>query len=146
MKRFILLSLCVGAIIYSISLLSCSSVSAQAFTEKVYTVAERQPEYPGGPTALSFYLAENIRIPNALLRKSYNTGPISTKFIIDNLGYIHDVRVTTKPLDKKTQKKIQGFLTSIITAVEKMPRWQPGEVGGKPVAVFYTLPIEVSMR
>ncbi|MBD2754777.1 energy transducer TonB [Spirosoma validum] len=146
MKRFVLVLLCLGAIASLSSLFSCSSVFAQSLNEKVYTIAERQPEYPGGPTALSLYLAENIRIPNALLRKNFNTGPISAKFIVDNLGFVHDVRITTKPLDKKAQKRMQGYLTSIITAVEKMPRWQPGEVGGKPVAVFYTLPIEVNLQ
>lgn len=134
-----------AAIIASTHLFFYANVAAQSRTDKVYTIAEQQPEYPGGKAALSLYLAENIRIPGALIRKNYNTGPISAKFIVDDLGYIHDVRITTKPLDKKTQKRIEGYLTSIITAVEKMPRWQPGEVGGKPVPVFYTLPIEVNI-
>lgn len=129
-----------------ICLFFCSGVAvAQVRKNQVYTVAEQQPQFPGGPVALSRYLAENIRIPGALIRKNYNTGPVAAKFIIDELGYVHDVRVTTKPLDKKTLKGMQGFMAAIITAVEKMPRWEPGEVAGKPVAVFYTLPIEVSM-
>lgn len=121
-------------------------VAAQAPSQKVYTVAEQQPEYPGGNTALSRYLAATIRIPGALVRKNYDMGPVAAKFIIDELGYIHDVRVTTKHLDKKTLKVMQGYMTSIITAVEKMPRWQPGEVAGKPVSVFYTLPIDVTIQ
>ncbi len=143
MKRVIPALVCLATIAYS-SLFSSLS-AAQSRNEPVYTVAERQPEFPGGKMALSLYLAENIRVPGALIRKNYDTGPIAAKFIIDNLGYIRDVRVTTKPLDKKTLKGMQGFMTSIITAVEKMPRWRPGEVDGKPVAVFYTLPIEVNM-
>ena len=123
-----------------------STAVAQSRIEKVYTVAERQPEFPGGKAALSRYLADNIRVPGSLVRKNYNTGPVAAKFIVDEFGYLHDIRITTKPLDKKTEKGMQGFMTNIITAIEKMPRWEPGEVGGKRVPVFYTLPIEVTMQ
>ncbi|MBD2702568.1 hypothetical protein IC229_18110 [Spirosoma sp. BT702] len=122
--------------------------AAYTQTEKrlVYTVVERQPEFPGGSVALSRYLAATIKVPNALVRKNYNTGPVAAKFIIDELGYVRDVRVTTKPLDKKAKKGMQAFMANIIAAVEQMPRWEPGEVDGKHVAVFYTLPIEVNMQ
>lgn len=133
-----------------LGLLTClflsSDATAQAKIEKVYTVAEQQPEFPGGPVALSRYLAQNIRVPGVLVRKSYNTGPVAARFIIDELGYVRDIRVITKPLDKKMRKGMEGFMANIITAVEKMPRWNPGEVGGKPVPVFYTLPIEVNIQ
>ncbi len=130
-----------------ISLLTPSSVAvAQSQTQKVYTIPERQPEFPGGKAALSRYLAETIRVPGSLARKNYDTGPVSAKFIIDEVGYVHDIRITTKPLDKKMQKGMQAFMTNIIAAIEKMPRWEPGQVDGKRVAVFYTLPIEVTMQ
>ncbi len=114
--------------------------------ELVYTVAEQEPEFPGGKAALSRYLAQNIRFPSSLTRKNYNTGPVAARFIVDKDGTVRDVRVTTKPLDKKMQKGMQEFMATIIAAVEKMPRWRPGQVGGESVAVFYTLPIEVNMQ
>ncbi|GAB3899758.1 energy transducer TonB [Spirosoma agri] len=119
---------------------------AQSNSKLVYTVVEQQPEFPGGKAALSRYLAETIRFPSSLMRKNYNTGFVSAKFIIEKDGSVRDVRITTKPLDKKAQKGMQDFMTTIITAVEQMPRWQPGEVKGQPVAVFYTLPIEVNVQ
>ncbi len=123
-----------------------AEASAQAPGELVYTVVERQPEFPGGKAALSQYLASNIRFPSSLMRKNYNTGPVSAKFIIDKSGAVRDVRVTTRPLDKNMQKGMQEFMTTIIAAIEKMPRWRPGQVDGQSVAVFYTLPIEVNMQ
>ena len=125
-------------------LMTHSSAAAQSRTRMVYTVAEQQPEFPGGKAALSSYLAENIRVPSSLKLENDGTEPIAAKFIIDELGYVHDIRITTKPLDKKKQRSMRTFMTNIIAAIEKMPRWEPGEVGGKRVAVFYTLPIEVS--
>ncbi len=145
MNRFVSTLLLLATIMFPFLLLSSGAV-AQSRSEKVYTVPERQPEFPGGKAALSLYLAENIKIPGALVRKNYNTGPVAAKFIVDELGYVHDVRITMKPLDKKIEKGMQAFMTNIIAAVEKMPRWEPGEVGGKHVSVFYTLPIEVNMN
>lgn len=119
---------------------------AQSRGELVYTTVEQQPQYPGGKAALRQYLAQNIRFPSSLMRKNQDTGPVAAKFIVDRDGTVRDVRVTTKPLDKSRQKGMQEFMATIIAAVEKMPRWQPGRVGGQPVAVFYVLPIEVDMQ
>ncbi|MFD2573702.1 energy transducer TonB [Spirosoma soli] len=126
--------------------LSNTDSRAQSRSELVYTTAEREPEFPGGKAALSQYLAQNIRYPNSLARKNYSTGPVAAKFIIDKDGSIRDVRITTKPLDKENRKGMQEFMTTIVAAIEKMPRWRPGEVGGQPVAVFYTLPVEVNVQ
>lgn len=128
-------------------LLGTASVDtmAQSRLTKVYTVPEREPEFPGGKAALSRYLAATIKVPGSLTRNSYNTGPISARFIVDADGSVRDVRILTKTLDNKTKKSLQGFMASIITSVEQMPRWRPGEVDGRPVPVFYTLPIEVTL-
>lgn len=128
-----------------ILLLSSASAPAQTNNELVYTVVEKQPEFPGGKAALSQYLATNIRFPSSLVRKNYNTGPVAAKFIIDKSGAVRDVRVTTKPLNKDMQKGMQEFMTTIIAAIEKMPPWRPGQVNGQSVSVFYTLPIEVTL-
>lgn len=126
--------------------LMAQSGQAQTRTGKVYTVAEKAPEFPGGKAALSRYLAENIRYPNSLARKNVNTGPVSARFIIDETGQVSDVRVLTKSLGSQNRKGMEEYMATIITAVEKMPRWQPGLVNDKPVPVFYTLPVEVSMK
>ena len=145
MKQLSFALLCFISSVFGI-LCNPSGALAQAGSQKVYTLAERQPEFPGGKAALSRYLAANIEIPGSLVRKNYNTGPVAARFIIDELGFVRDVRILAKPLDKKTPKGMEVFMTNIITAVEKMPRWEPGEVGGKRVRVFYTLPIEVNMQ
>lgn len=138
--------LLVGLALMGSSLLASRDAAAQSQRELIYTTAERQPEFPGGKAALSRYLASTIRVPNALIRRSYDTGPIAARFIIEKDGSVRDVRITTKPLDKRTQKGTESFMASIISSIEAMPRWRPGEVSGQPVAVFYTLPIEVTLK
>ena len=139
-----------GAVLFLMSLavllFNSATATAQTRNELVYTVVERQPEFPGGKAALSQYLAINIRFPGSLMRKNYDTGPVAAKFIVDKSGAVRDVRVTTKPLDKEMRKGMQEFMTTIIAAIEKMPRWRPGQVNGQSVSVFYTLPIEVVSR
>ncbi|QIP11571.1 hypothetical protein G8759_02455 [Spirosoma aureum] len=143
MKTFVIAFLCLMG---TTGLLPSTGAFAQTHSQLVYTTVERQPEFPGGKAALSRYLAENIRFPSSLMRKNQNTGPVAAKFIVDKDGSVHDVRISTKPLDKKAQKGMEDFMTTIIAAIEQMPRWRPGEVKGEPVAVFYTLPIEVNMQ
>ncbi|MBC7569269.1 MAG: hypothetical protein H7319_05995 [Spirosoma sp.] len=121
-------------------------VVGQPVSGKVYSVVEKQPEFPGGKAGLSQYLAETIKFPGSLMRQRTDTGPIAAQFIIDQAGTVHDVRVTSKPLVGKARKGMEAFITTVITAVEKMPRWQPGEINDRPVAVFYTLPIEVNVK
>lgn len=145
MKRISNAVLVLMSLTFSLLLVD-STATAQTRSELVYTVVERQPEFPGGKAALSRYLASNIRFPSSLMRKNYNTGPVAAKFIIDKAGAVRDVRVTTKPLSKEMQKGMQEFMTTIIAAIEKMPRWRPGQVNGQSVSVFYTLPIEVNMQ
>lgn len=141
MKRFL------HTVFYlSVSAAIILTLPSIAFAQKVYTVAEHQPEYPGGTTALSRYLAATIRVPNALSRKNYDTGPVAVRFIIDELGYVRDVRIVAKSLDGKNNRGMEKYMGNIIEAVEKMPRWKPGEVGGRAVPVFYTLPIEINLQ
>lgn len=115
-------------------------------SRKIYSVVDKQPEFPGGKAALSRYLAETIQFPGSLMRQGSDTGPVAAQFVVERDGSIHDVRVSTKPLTRKARKGMKAFMTTIITAVEKMPNWRPGEINSQPVAVFYTLPIEVNVQ
>ncbi len=146
MNRFLTSLPCLVGVVCLFLAVTSEGAFAQSPANQVYTVVEEQPEFPGGKAALGRYLAEQIRFPSSLTRKNYDTGPVSAKFIIDKDGTVRDVRVTTKPIDKRMQKGMQEFMSNIIAAVEKMPRWRPGQVNGQSVAVFYTLPIEVTVQ
>jgi protein TonB len=140
--KFVFSFLLLGILCFSFTTAS----HGQARKELVYTVAERQPEFPGGQAALTQYLAQNIKYPGSLIRKNRNADPVDAKFIVDKDGTVKDVRVVTKSADKMTQKGMESFMKTVITAIEKMPRWRPGEVNNQPVAVFYTLPITVNLQ
>lgn len=147
MKRPVqLLMYVINAFVFCSLLGYALNAAAQSTSRKIYSVVEKEPEFPGGKAALSRYLAETIKFPGSLMRQGIDTGPVAAQFVIERDGSVNDVRVTTKPLTGKGSKGMKAFITTVISSVEKMPNWQPGEINNQRVAVFYTLPIEVNLQ
>ncbi|WP_128545674.1 M56 family metallopeptidase [Larkinella soli] len=103
----------------------------------VFTVVEKAPEFPGGMDALGLYLGKNIRYPSEAIQRGV-TGKVFVQFTVGPSGEIYDLRV---------QKGIGfGCDEEAVRVVGKMPNWNPGIQGGKPVAVQYVLPIEFQLE
>ncbi len=103
---------------------------------EVFSIVETMPEFPGGQQKLIEYLASNVTYPKSA-RDSGIGGTIYVGFIIDEIGHIQNARV------------IRGIQPSLdqaaISAVKKMPKWKPGEQGGKKVKVQMTVPLRFSI-
>ncbi len=100
---------------------------------KVYDMAEKMPEYPGGPKALREYVSTNLKYPEAA-KKAKTQGRVILQFVVEADGSIEAVQVirsADKELDAEAVRVVKG-----------MPKWTPGMEKGKVVAVKYTLPIE----
>lgn len=93
---------------------------------------QKKPSYPGGDAALFKYLSENIKYP-ILARENHIEGRCVLQFIVSKTGNIEHIKVI-RPVEG-------GCTEEAIKVVNKMPLWEPGESGGKPVSVKYTLPI-----
>lgn len=105
---------------------------------------ESVPEFHGGDEAFFRYLEKNVVLPEGFdnvkyLKENGNEYvPISVGFKIDVDGSIIDVKVLEKvneALDKKA-----------IEIVEKMPKWKPGIIAGKPVKVEYSIPVRFNLK
>ena len=124
------------------------AVQSQNTTERlssrdsVYTLVDQQPEYPGGHSAMSFYLSRNIRYPANLERESLPTGRLFISFVVNKTGYVSDIRLTNgaKGVRRMANSSLEK---TIVQAVQKMPRWKPGRVRGKAVAVRYLVPFNI---
>ncbi|MFD1552452.1 hypothetical protein DNU06_10525 [Putridiphycobacter roseus] len=90
------------------------------------------PKFPGD---MGSWIAKNIRLPEGVFPTS---GTIIVNFVVDKQGNISDV-VIGKGLDSEHDR-------AALMVVKKMPKWQPGEQMGKPVAVNYNLPIRITNR
>lgn len=111
-----------------------SQPARQAGVEgEIFTVAEHQPEFPGGVGALGTYLSKNRRYP-AAAQKANVQGNVFVSFIVTKNGDLADVKIV----------KGIGFGTDeeAIRVMQAMPRWKPATQSGQPVNIRYYLPIK----
>lgn len=88
------------------------------------------PEYYGGPKALSTYLS-SIEYPKEDEKKGYIANPI-VAFTIDTSGRARNIDLVVKGTDSMNHE--------IKILIEKMPKWRAGIINGKKVEQTYLLP------
>jgi hypothetical protein len=93
------------------------------------------PEFPGGLEGLYNYLKKNIRYPN-LCGGYFAGGKVFLSFIIREDGRITDIEVM------KGLPEALWCEKEAIRVIQNMPKWKPGTMAGKPVAVKYALPVK----
>jgi periplasmic protein TonB len=110
---------------------------AQTGDDEVYIAVEEMPTFPGGDKALHESLYRNLRYPE----EAYNNnieGKVLIRFVITKEGAVTNVTVL-RSADVNLDK-------AALDAVKKLPKFNPGKQGGKPVAVWFTLPIVFKMQ
>ena len=104
---------------------------------KVFDVVEEMPQFPGGPSALFEYIAQNIKYP-VVAEENGVQGRVIVSFVVERDGTITDVRVI-KSVDPSLDKEAQRV-------VKSMPYWIPGKQNGSPVRVKYTVPVTFKLQ
>ena len=108
-----------------------------AVEDEVFTIVEEMPEFPGGNDAMYAFINENINYPEEA-QKDKIQGVVYVKFIVRKDGSIDEnvnvVRGVHPLLDTEAQR-----------VVRSMPDWKPGMQRGKPVSVYFTLPIRFKL-
>ena len=102
-----------------------------------FMVVEQMPEFPGGERALLRWLNKNVKYP-ALAAENGISGRVTVQFVVDSQGAI-------------SQIKILGGIgggcdEEAIRVVSSMPKWKPGKQGGRPVRVYFVLPIKFTLQ
>lgn len=100
--------------------------------DKVYTIVEKKPEFPGGERALMNHIITNLRYPEAA-EKANIQGRVIATFVVKNDGSIDDVKIV-RSVDPDIDAEA-------IRLIKSLPKFTPGTVDGKPVNVQYTLPL-----
>ena len=101
-------------------------------TDEIFVVVEKQPEFPGGSSALMKFLSDNIKYP-VIAQENGIQGRVITNFVVERDGSISDVQVI-RGQDPSLDKEA-------VRVIKTMPRWTPGQQRGKPVRVRFTLPV-----
>ncbi|MEZ0539961.1 M56 family metallopeptidase [Fibrella arboris] len=109
---------------------------APAGSNEIFTVVERNPEFPGGMKALFQFLGNHVRYPDEARKKKVE-GKVFVNFVVNTDGAIDRIRIL---------KGIgAGCDEEAVRVMSIMPKWLPGIQSGRPVAVQYTLPIAFSL-
>lgn len=98
--------------------------------------AEHMPEFEGGDAGIFKYLKDNTKYP-ILAKEAGVQGTVHLKFVVGKNGKIRNIEIlkgVNKLLDDEA-----------IRVVKSMPDWKPGTQHGKPVSVYYTLPIKFTL-
>jgi len=104
---------------------------------KVYKFVEKMPSFPGGEGAMAQFLRDNIYYtPQA--REQNEQGIVVVQFTVNETGELTDVKIV---------RGLQYGLNEVaLTAIKKMPKWNPGVQNGERVPVTYNVPITFNLQ
>ena len=105
--------------------------------EKIYTIVEQPPTFPGGEQALLAYIAKNVKYP-AIAQEQDIQGVVQVRFVVLEDGRVGQASVV-KSLEKSCDEEA-------LRVVRSLPRFLPGKQQGKAVRVWYTLPIRYQLQ
>lgn len=101
--------------------------------EGIYNRAEIKPSFPGGQQALAKFIQDNIVYPDAAIDNGVEA-TVDVVFAVDEAGKVYTPRL-------RNEKEGYGLDEASLNVVSKMPKWNPGQIKGKNVKSYYTLPI-----
>lgn len=101
-------------------------------SEEIFTTVEENPSFPDGLKNMYQYIARNLRYPEPA-RRAHVQGKVFVKFVVRKDGSVSDLHVL---------KGIGfGCDEETVRVLGSMPKWTPGKQSGKPVSVYFTMPV-----
>jgi len=120
-----------------IDIVDVKQAVTQEVEEKVYTVIEQMPVFPGGEQELLNYINKNIKYP-VIAQENGIQGKVILRFVVSKTGVVDKVEVI-RSLDPACDKEA-------IRVVKSLPKFIPGKQNGMNVAVWYTLPVTYKLE
>ena len=109
-----------------------STVAPPVEDTKTYTIVEQMPSFPGGEAALLNYVNSHIKYP-AIAQEQEIQGVVRLRFVVLEDGRIGEVQV---------QKGLESHCDAeAVRVIKSLPRFIPGKQQGKPVRVWFSLPV-----
>jgi len=102
-----------------------------------FVVVEEMPSFPGGDVALLKYIMEHTQYPE-VAKENNIQGRVIIRFCVTAKGGVSQVSVL-KGVDPELDKEA-------IRVVNTLPPFKPGKQGGKPVPVWYMVPITFTLK
>jgi TonB family protein len=104
--------------------------------EVPFVVVEEMPMFPGGDAELLKFIAEHTSYPNTAKENNIQ-GRVIIRFCVTKAGGVDRISIlkgVSPELDEEA-----------LRVVKTLPSFQPGKQGGKPVPVWYMIPITFTL-
>ena len=105
--------------------------------ERIFTVVEQMPIFPGGNAELLNNISKNLKYPYSA-RSNGIQGKVICRFIITSRGRIEKPEVV-RSLDHACDKEA-------LRVIKSLPSFIPGKQNGVNVSVWYTLPVDFRLK
>jgi len=105
--------------------------------ERINSIYEIAPEFPGGDIARMNFLQNNMRYPSEA-REGNIQGTVYLTFFLEIDGTVTNIKVLRSP-DKSLSKEA-------IRVVKLMPKWKPATQKGKPVRIQFNMPLKFTLQ
>jgi len=102
-----------------------------------FVVVEEMPMFPGGDAALLTYIAEHTQYPE-VAKENNIQGRVIVRFCVTSKGTVSQANIL-KGVDPELDKEA-------LRVVSTLPEFKPGKQGGKPVPVWYMVPITFTLK
>lgn len=102
-----------------------------------FVVVEEMPMFPGGEVELLKWISDNTQYPE-IAKENNIQGKVIVRFCVTSKGTVDRVSIL-KGVDDELDKEA-------IRVVQTLPAFKPGKQGGKPVPVWYMVPINFTLK
>jgi protein TonB len=102
-----------------------------------FVVVEEMPSFPGGDVELLKYIADHTVYPE-VAKENNIQGRVIVRFCVTAKGGVSQVSIL-KGVDPELDAEA-------IRVVNTLPAFRPGKQGGKPVPVWYMVPITFTLK
>jgi len=102
-----------------------------------FVIVEEMPVFPGGEAALLKYIFEHTQYPE-IAKENNIQGKVIVRFCVTARGGVDKVSIY-KSVDPELDAEA-------IRVVNTLPQFIPGKQGGKPVPVWFSVPINFQLK
>jgi protein TonB len=112
-------------------------VQEEEVEQAPFVVVEEMPTFPGGDVELLKFIMEHTQYPE-IAKENNIQGKVIVRFCVTAKGGVSQVSVL-KGVDPELDKEA-------MRVVQTLPPFKPGKQGGKPVPVWYMVPIAFTLK
>ena len=114
-----------------------TTTSDSTKSDTTYKMVDVMPQFPGGDQALFEFLMKNLQYPS-IAREKGTMGTVIVNFTVTTTGEIDAIKIIKSVGD--------GCDEEALRVVKLLPNFIPGTQNGKPVSVYFNLPINFKLN